>query len=281
MNRVLVYNLLLAAALLLPACGDRVERICPPPDAAEAGGPMPEEVVPPVSPAPLTPGVAGELWASGPHARTDLREQTGVEQDCQGCHIPLDIPGESTEVSRPHTVEGVRPDAPIGCAVCHPQEPGQESHQFALLIDPGTGDYRAVDSGSALCEQCHTGEQPEGHLPIVVSGVHEDLHCLDCHDAHSGQASCTTSGCHQPFQAECEPIPTHDKPHAVVTCTACHASGEVKIEWDEERQAWHSFFPVENKGEPQHKGQHAHNLSREVICERCHTPGQLPWMEGG
>lgn len=274
-------SVLVTAAIILAACGDRVERICPPTGVSETGGPATGEVKLSVTPTQLTPTEVGDLWATGPHAHTDVRSEPDFQQSCQDCHAPLIVTGGSTSSTMQDLAAGGQPGVSNGCAVCHPQEPGQESQQVALLDNPETGEYRAVDSGSTLCETCHTGDQPEGHLPIDLQGVHADMSCLDCHDAHTGQASCTGAGCHQPFRAECEPILTHDKPHSTVTCSACHASGEFQIKWDEELQAWHSFFPVEKAGEIQLKGQHAHNLGREVICENCHTPGQLPWMEDG
>jgi hypothetical protein len=273
------------AAMLLAACGGRVERICPVPDAAIEGATSSGNGVSTGSPTPLTPKAVNENWGSNPHASTDVRDQPGFERDCRRCHAPLTVFEEATTSSKQRALADAPPEAPtgasVGCAVCHPQKPGQESVDVAILIDLHAGEYRSVASGSELCEPCHTGAQPQGHLPIVLQGVHEELRCLDCHDAHTGAASCTTAGCHQPFQAECEPILSHDKPHSTATCTACHARGDVQIKWDEELQAWHSFFPVEKEGEVKTRAKHAHDLSREVICERCHTPGQLPWMEGG
>ena len=269
------------AALPLAACGGRVERICPTLDAAVEGATLSGNGVPTVSPTPLTPQAVSENWDSSPHASTDGRERPGFERDCQRCHAPQFVSVGSFMSSEHGSVTGSPSGAANGCAVCHPQDAGQESQHVALLVDSAAGEYQTVDTGDDLCAVCHTVDHPDGHLPIDLRGVHEDLRCLDCHDAHTGKASCTTAGCHPPFQAECEPILSHDKPHSTVTCTACHARGGVQIKWDEEVQAWHSFFPVENAGEVETRAQHAHDLSREIICERCHTPGQLPWMEGG
>jgi hypothetical protein len=128
-----------------------------------------------------------------------------------------------------------------------------------------------------LCEKCHLAGDVEGHVSVIVTGVHSDYVCTDCHDAHDGSASCTGSGCHQPFQAECEPIQTHDKPHASVSCAGCHSVGDPEIDWDSERELWQTFYPVKQEGDTQFRAFPSHALTLEVVCERCHTPGDLPW----
>lgn len=272
--------MLLSVALQLAACGERVERICPAPTPMEGTGAVAlvreseKDLKPPTS-----EEVRG-LWEAGPHTDTDVHAEPGYDSGCDRCHAPLERLELGSRLQKIPTVDpGGLPPHEVGCAVCHPQDPGEESKEIAWLSNPLELEYEPVGSASALCRRCHVARDLEGHLSIVVAGVHAGASCADCHDPHTGKASCTGSGCHQPFGRECEPIPTHDKPHAVVTCSGCHASNLTEIDWDPDREAWHSFYPVEKNGEQVLVPHSSHDLSREVACERCHTPGDLPWME--
>jgi hypothetical protein len=172
--------------------------------------------------------------------------------------------------------------AGVACAVCHPVQGEGVSGQVAWLEDPAGGTYVEVAAPEEVCARCHSNPDLEGHIPVLLGGAHAQKACTDCHDPHDASASCTGSGCHQPFQAECEPISTHDRPHASVSCLGCHASGEHAIGWDEGRGLWVTMVEIEVAGEPKVVPFSSHEVSLEVDCDRCHTPGNLPWAsEGG
>jgi hypothetical protein len=277
---VLVGVTALCVVLQLAACGERVERICPTPAPGEAAGVAALAGESEKDSKPSTTVEVRSLWEVGPHADTDVRSEPGYDSGCDVCHAPLQRlePG-STLRKIPSGVPTGQPPHEAGCAVCHPQEPGKEDKEIAWLSNPLELEYETVESADALCRRCHDAQDLEGHLSIVVAGVHAGTSCTDCHDPHTGSATCTLSGCHQPFRSECEPVPTHDKPHAVVSCSGCHAANVANIDWDPDRALWHSFFLVEKDGEQVLAPHSSHDLSLEVACERCHTPGDLPWIE--
>jgi hypothetical protein len=53
----------------------------------------------------------------------------------------------------------------------------------------------------------------------------------------------------------------------------------VEIAWDPARGKWHSHIPLSMDGAHSLVGFTSHELALEVACERCHTPGDLPWVE--
>lgn len=264
----------------LAACGERVERICPTPTPGEGAGAAALAGESEMDSKPPTLGEVRNLWEAGPHALTDVHSEPGYESGCDLCHAPLEgLEVESPDLTLPSPNGGAPPDDGVGCAICHLQAPGEEGGEIARLSGVQLGEHEFVASTSELCAHCHLAPDMEGHLPIVVAGVHAGIFCTDCHDPHTGRATCTGSGCHQPFRRECEPIPTHDKPHAAVSCSGCHASDVAEVDWDPDREAWHSFYLVENDGEQVLTPHSSHNLNLGVPCERCHTPGDLPWIE--
>jgi hypothetical protein len=263
------------------ACAERVERFCVTP--APAGGSRSIE-------APSETSRTGNLqtsqevqaiWQTGPHSSwlSDLDLETDPE--CIKCHTPLAIL-DPEQLSKLSSSGGEAPaESTAGCMLCHPQKSVEREPGVAWLVVDEEVHYEPIDTIDEPCKRCHVADEVDGHLFVRVEGVHEDFLCTDCHDPHTSAASCSDDGCHQPFQAECDPILTHDKPHASVTCSGCHAAEDVVIKWDADLQAWHSFSPVQDEEQIVLEGQYAHDLTEEVICERCHTPGELPWMVEG
>jgi hypothetical protein len=113
-----------------------------------------------------------------------------------------------------------------------------------------------------------------GHRAVTLGANHAELDCTACHEAHDGSASCTGSGCHEPFAAECEPPQTHDKPHAQVSCSACHDAQGLEIIWNEGTAKWDTAVAYR---EGELRPYTSHNLALEVDCDRCHEPGNHPW----
>jgi hypothetical protein len=165
----------------------------------------------------------------------------------------------------------------IGCEVCHPGEPNQISGEIAFLDLDSPDGYLKVSSVKILCDQCHLATDIEGHNSTIVMGTHTEMGCADCHDPHTGAASCTASGCHQTFAEECDPIHTHDKPHREVTCSACHDAQDLKIDWNEDLHAWDTFFPQDEGTPDDYRPHTSHFLLLAVDCDRCHEPGNHPW----
>lgn len=278
--RRLILGSIILSAISLTGCAGRVERVCPTPMLAEGSGSDGIESLTVATSTPQPPQVVREAWETGPHARTQVQSEPGFEENCRACHAPLEALSLGSGQSKQDASEtpGVV-HAAIGCAVCHPQEQGEEGREVARFADWRAGRYEPVESGGELCLGCHVADDLQGHLFVDLSGAHAGFSCTVCHDPHSGAASCTDSGCHQSFGIECEPIQSHDKPHAAVSCSGCHASGDVEIAWDPAREMWHSHLPLGRNGAAALVAFTSHDLSRDVECERCHTPGDLPWVE--
>jgi hypothetical protein len=267
--------LAICVALLLAACGGREVRECPAPGAAGdgVGGEVAVDM-------PLSRESARARWGAGPHAQTAVGGEPDYDPDCDRCHAPLEamaIGNTAAETQSPTSQESF--SSAVGCPVCHPGGPEEEGGEVGWLPAGGGEGNEPVDEADELCGHCHLADGVDDHLSIVVSGAHAGYDCVDCHEPHSGAASCTDSGCHQPFSMECEPIQSHDRPHLAVSCSGCHAAGEVEIAWDAGREKWHSHRPLEVDGGQVLVPFTAHELSLEVKCERCHTPGDLPWVE--
>jgi hypothetical protein len=263
--------------LVTTACGEQVERICETPTPAE-GSSSEDELSDSVrTDNPQTSEDIQTMWQAGPHSKWLSGPDPEFGTDCIKCHAPVAnfISAQIPTLSR--TSARTATDLTADCRLCHPQISAGSRPEVAWLVDVEQAQYAPVDAIDKPCKHCHVASGVNGHLFIHLDGVHADFLCTDCHDSHTTVASCSDAGCHQPFRAECEAIQTHDKPHAAASCSACHASGDVEIGWDEERQAWHSFYAMEVEGMIELEGQTSHDLELEVDCERCHTPGELPW----
>jgi hypothetical protein len=216
-------------------------------------------------------------WVASPHAEWLRLPDPEYEPDCMQCHAPLAILDVEQASGQSLSDKADESSPEPACLLCHPQTTGEHKQDVAWLIDADSAKYEPVATIDESCRGCHVADGVDGHLFIQLEGVHADFLCTDCHDPHTAEAGCSDHGCHQPFRAECEPIQTHDKPHAAASCSACHASGEVEIGWDEDRQVWESFYAVEAEGLIELESHTSHDLDLEVVCERCHTPGDLPW----
>jgi hypothetical protein len=176
---------------------------------------------------------------------------------------------------------GIPPDEwqHVTCLVCHPEGDRGDFQKVAWLDIPFTLTYQQLDANWVVCENCHVASGTVDHIPVTVSGVHSGMNCLDCHDPHTAAASCTQAGCHFDFEEACVPVIEHSKPHQAAACQACHASGEYLVNWDQGRELW-NLVQTNEAGQLQRAGFISpHTISLEANCERCHTPGELPWMQ--
>lgn len=237
---------------------------------------------------PQPPEFIQAKWESGPHANTYVTDEGGLNGACARCHAPLNWIPASDEIPPSWTASEVEVGLPvdslaegewsaIACKVCHREEVDQISGDIAWLEVAPLGEYSQVNSPTELCEKCHLAGDVDGHVSVVVEGSHVDFACTDCHDSHDASASCSGSGCHEPFTAECKTIDGHTQPHADSTCGACHDAGGLLIARDEERGMWQTFVPVAGSSGEEIRPFVSHNLSLEVPCERCHEPGNHPW----
>ncbi len=271
-------NLLTALVIflmtILSACGGSGRPQCEPtPGADDSAAANPTST-------PQSPEEIRALWSSGPHADTQVLSEDGQNEDCATCHDRLNwIPSKSSNstvgskwASSPST-EPVLDEGAVTCEICHEGEPGEG--EIAWLADPPMHVYEEVMGPTQLCIKCHLENDTEGHLGISVMGPHIDFECVDCHNSHDTTSSCTDSGCHSPFAQECEPIQTHDKPHAEVTCSACHDATGMTIAWNEAYSAWDTFIEVGEDAAS--RSITSHQLAPEVDCDRCHEPGNHPW----
>jgi hypothetical protein len=271
-------NLLTAPVIfsmtILTACGGSRRPPCEPtPNGDDSAAANPAST-------PQSPEEIRTLWDSGAHADTQVLREDDQNEDCATCHDRSNwIPGQisssavrSILASSPAT-DTNSDEGAVTCENCHVGEPGEG--EIAWLADPQMGEYDEISGPTQICKKCHLENGYEGHLGIFVMGPHDDFECVECHDSHDTTSSCTASGCHSPFAQECEPIQTHDNPHAEVTCSACHDATGMQIAWNEEHSAWDTFTEVSEDAAARFVT--SHQLALEVDCDRCHEPGNHPW----
>lgn len=192
------------------------------------------------SPADLHPEI-WLAWEAGPHsAEYDLEK--GPNTYCARCHSPLnwdpeaeiDPPPNCVSCKFPHENEvriaAGNPLIPedewqgVSCQVCHAEGVGGETVVVAWQ-DEVTGYAEVVSNSSELCEKCHHDTETLSHQR-EISGIHSDLSCVECHNPHSGRASCGDVGCHAEQQAAfAVVIPAHVGVTEKETCVECHTEG--------------------------------------------------------
>lgn len=228
------------------------------------------------------------LWQNSPHADTFVQRDGGKNSDCARCHAPVqwiptmdDLP-ESCFTCK-FTVEEPPPVIPledwthVACDVCHEVKRGVVSPEYAWLEIAAIGEYSKLDTTSDLCLKCHIGADVPGHRAVELVGVHADLTCTHCHDPHSMQASCGSSGCHvDVFSAE---IPGHTEEHSNVSCAVCHDGSGLEIVLNNVG-VLETYQSIDRGGQVIDRLVTSHDISAQPLCERCHFPGN-PWgLEG-
>lgn len=250
--------------VLLAACGAGGG------DAGPAGTAQGPDDTGSPSGAPPSPDLVQAAWQASPHADTFVLADDGTNSTCARCHAPVnwiptmdDMPESCAsckfEVQPPPPVIAEADWDAVQCNVCHQVKRDTVDPQVVWLEIAAIEQYASVTSNSELCLKCHeTGELP-GHVRIIRDGVHRDMLCTDCHDAHSTAASCGTSDCHP----AATPVAGHDDAHQAVGCLACHDAAGLQVGPGDTGQ-WTTLEYA------------SHSLQTAVDCQRCHYTAN-PW----
>lgn len=200
-------------------------------------------VPPAASPTPdLRVQEAQAAWKSGPHAAAyDLGK--GPNTYCARCHSPANWDPAARPGAPPNCVSckfatdatvRVAPTNPlvpeqdwkgIACATCHTVDQGTLTAQLGWK-NVQTGYTETVAVPSDLCKKCHADTATLRHSRGMSGTVHPDYDCLRCHDPHSTQASCTSSGCHEAVvKSMLNFTPDHASAKTKADCLGCHPKG--------------------------------------------------------
>jgi hypothetical protein len=285
--------LVLLAACAAPAAGE----MTPSPAAGQGTGegpaagasPAAGETLPsqPAPDKPLTPEELRTVWQATGHANTFVVAEDGTNNPCARCHSPVnwtpsmdDMPEScyacKFEIDPPPPFVAEEEWVHVECKVCHREKKGNVEPEVAWLEIPQIGEYREVAGPNEVCLQCHQTVEVDGHPGPQLAGAHANMACLDCHDGHSLQAGCSTSGCHPALDGTPPEIPGHDADHASVTCAACHADGEPTVGPDEAGQ-WVTWAAAAKPGQDAAAAYTAHNTVKPAPCERGHFTDN-PWQ---
>lgn len=232
-----------------------------------------------------------EFEKSG-HANTYVTDAAGNNNACAKCHAPIewaptmdDIPEScftcKFELSDPPSFIAESQWQSITCNVCHQTDKkGNVNPEINWLEVAALDEYSVVENASELCLKCHAPSNIREHVAVEVAGVHKELMCTDCHDAHNPTTSCGDSTCHEGFKDPNKIIPGHDEDHANVACVACHDESGMEVGPHEETGIWTTFASwfVESNGNSETgiRPFISHNISLESNCERCHFSDN-PW----
>jgi len=305
---------LLALAALLLLCGLALSgcALVPVPPAAEAPSPTKAQsgaATPVVAPTaassgdattpgePAAPADAATLlhtaWQKSGHADSFVAESNGQNNECARCHSPwnwlptlsADLPMNCTackfNLPDPEPIPQAEWKS-VGCEVCHRVEGEIVEPEPAWLnslvaqFETATDPWEPVQSAAELCEKCHRDYGTQHAARDLGTSVHQGFDCIQCHDAHSAEASCIAAGCHPDTLQPATPIAGHDKDHANVTCVACHDASGSTVGPAEDK----TWTPLRDASMPGQTGQVpylSHNLQRTVDCARCHFAGN-PWQ---
>lgn len=88
----------------------------------------------------------------------------------------------------PHAVK-------FSCKQCHPTNDGVVTKELTWT-DEKTGQAEAISKPFQLCIKCHTSQMAPSIAESPATLAHDNFDCTNCHDPHTGQASCTQSTCH-------------------------------------------------------------------------------------
>lgn len=196
---------------------------------------------------------------------------------------------------------------PVNCDDCHRTENGVVLEEVSWR-NQQTGQYEAVSESNSLCSQCHTD--------ISAGHAHMTFTCIDCHDPHKVEVSCTDSGCHADVPTvffelpatptgghpdsgssfcggtNCHSVATavaqttgtiHGPEHAHVTCEACHDASQLQVGPSPEDGNWVLWRDVEANGITFAEARRSHDIQLDVDCARCHfenNPWGVPLING-
>jgi hypothetical protein len=233
------------------------------------------------SPAEVAAAMA--LWEQSEHAHT-YDGGLGADTTCARCKSPFNwdpaapaaeaaqdcasckrVPGEARPVLE--SGEPVSQDEwrNIDCSICH--EPVGNSYRIAPSIwNQELGVYEPVESSDELCAHCHEGRHGfEVAEEVRASEVHQGWACLDCHNPHGDDISC--SDCHDTMEDGSAEV--HNN-HLEVHCTACHDNYGLAT-W-RERDTESDFYDTVITIRFAHTltAWPSHNLQTAVDCRDCH-----------
>jgi hypothetical protein len=277
-------------ALFASGCQGTAAPTAAPP--TNSGGPVSQpgsngssEVAPVTAPEKLTDDVARATWQESRHAQTYVARASGQNSDCARCHAPVewiptmdDLPEScftcKFEVAPPPPVISMEKWSHVDCKVCHKvDKKGTRTPGAAWLEIAAIGEYSTVESNTQLCMKCHQGADVSGHVGVVLSGVHADMVCTDCHDPHGTTATCGSSACHEDVFSGA--VAGHDADHASIACMVCHDGGGWEL-GKAETGEWVTLVEIDAGGEKTSRARTSHNLVTQVDCAACHYPGN-PW----
>lgn len=191
---------------------------------------------------------------------------------------------------------GVHADQLV-CEDCHAEDNEAESDLSSRVSDTAMGPGNKLSS-SSLCLECHADIRTA--FPNSASGeiAHQESGCSECHDVHSGQASCIQSGCHATVKntlyanvevpaghattgnenafmcggSQCHVLanqvaaaPIYHQPvHKAIACYTCHDAAGMDVVLDDKGQWITSLSDQEDDTFV------SHSLQTKVACSRCH-----------
>jgi hypothetical protein len=184
--------------------------------------------------------------------------------DCGACKR---VPG----APRPELLTGVpvseKDWQDIQCDICH--IPVGESYTVDIAYwDQSTGTYQPVADVLELCAKCHEGQHGfEVVEEQVASTAHAAWDCTVCHGPHGAPSDC--QDCHDPSTGSGA---YEHRRHSTVNCTACHDAGHLSIWKESNPNSAHFGEVIPIRFAHTLTAWPSHNLSTEVLCERCHHP---------
>jgi len=225
-------------------------------------------------------------WEKSGHAET-FDQGMGANTTCARCKSPMNwdptqqlaaqealdcgackrVPG----AERPELQTGVPVPASewigIPCDVCH--IPIGESYYVDIAFwNQEIGQYEPLANTFELCAKCHEGQHGfEVVEEQLASEAHHKWDCTRCHGVHGAPSSCTD--CHDP-QSGLGAF-EHER-HPSVNCTACHDNGGLSIWQDQDTDSKHFLEYITRRFAHTLTSWPSHNLSQQVVCERCHHP---------
>lgn len=227
-------------------------------------------------------------WNGSPHAAAYVLDESDHNNRCSRCHSPInwqptmdDLPEScfscKFELEDPAPFIAEEDWLDIPCQVCH--EVGKKDKvdpAYKWLEIAQLDEYAEVSSTTELCKKCHETVGFDGHGGINDLGVHSDLTCTTCHNAHSTQASCLSAGCHDDVLFSDSATPGHQEEHELVSCVACHDAGGKELGFRDSDGLFTTMEEVlENDGDSVFFFA-SHNLQLESNCQDCHFT-ENPW----
>src|SRR3972149_3613176 len=201
---------------------------------------------------------------------TNWDPHNSVQDAALDCYSCKRIPGEP----RPE-LEGSEPVAQtdwmnIGCSVCH-RPVGDSFEAEPSFWDQEHQQYESIDHVNELCAKCHEGLHGFDVIQEQeISVAHLGWECTKCHGPHGEPSHCTD--CHDPQDS---PGAAEHARHPTTNCTACHDAGKLAIYKDPNPLSKYFGITIPVKFAHTITSWPSHNITKDVVCVRCHHPGGL------